>query len=106
MQPSNKLEISTLSDQWSDKDNIILHACFQLLTDCIEKEKLLDIWEWEQNEASLSAKEQIMELYDWWKKRTNEELEGKLNYLLTEGQYEKDNEMLIKLIQVRAYLWS
>lgn len=37
MKPSNLLKIETLNDEWLDKDMIILHACFQILSDCIEK---------------------------------------------------------------------
>ena len=40
MKPLNLLKIETLNDEWLDKDVIILHACFQILCDCIEKENL------------------------------------------------------------------
>ena len=43
MKPLNLLKIETLNDEWLDKDVIILHACFQILCDCIEKENLLNI---------------------------------------------------------------
>jgi hypothetical protein len=38
MQPSNILKIDSLSDGWCDKDHVLLHACFQLLSDFVEKE--------------------------------------------------------------------
>lgn len=39
VQPANILKIESLSDEWRDKDLILLHACFQLLKDFFEKEK-------------------------------------------------------------------
>ena len=41
MKPGNILKIDTLNGGWRDKDSVMLHACFQLLSDCIEKEGLL-----------------------------------------------------------------
>jgi len=42
MKPSNLLKIVTLNNEWADKDFIILHACFQILSNCIEKENLFN----------------------------------------------------------------
>ena len=62
MEPSNILKIETLNDGWSDKDNIMLHACFQLLTDCVEKEKLLNgHTDWNYNEDFKAVKKEIEE---------------------------------------------
>lgn len=40
MNQSMTLTIKTLTGEWCDKDIVMLHACFQLLTDCIESEDL------------------------------------------------------------------
>jgi len=52
MEPSNILKIDTLDKNWRDKDSVMLHACFQLLKDCVEKENLLDetITDWNADE--------------------------------------------------------
>tara|TARA_A200000113_G_C8762245_1_gene321499 strand:- start:581 stop:721 length:141 start_codon:yes stop_codon:yes gene_type:complete len=42
MEPSNALKIETFDGNWKDRDSIMLHACFQLLKDFVEMEKLLD----------------------------------------------------------------
>ena len=36
------LKIDSLPNakQWVDRDHIMLHACFQILQDCVEKEKV------------------------------------------------------------------
>ncbi len=41
MTPGNNLSIQSLNQDWCDKDVVMLHACFQLLKDCVEKEDLL-----------------------------------------------------------------
>ncbi|MCB0806865.1 MAG: hypothetical protein KDC05_13795 [Bacteroidales bacterium] len=100
------LNIKSLSGDWCDKDIIILHACFQLLTDCIENEKLFTGHvEWNHDEEHKNAKKELENLYNWWIERKNADLESEINDLENE-QYEKDNEMLIRLIKVRKYLWT
>ena len=100
------LNIKTLSGDWCDKDIIMLHACFQLLTDCIEDEKLFTGHvDWNHDDEHKKAKEELEFLYNWWINRKNKDLEAELNDLEKE-QYEEDNEMLIRLIKVRQYLWT
>lgn len=36
MEPANVLKIESLPASWRDKDDVILHACFQLLKDFVE----------------------------------------------------------------------
>ena len=106
MQPSNLLHIETLSDGWCDKDVVMLYACFQLLTDCIEKENLLTgNGSWNQNDEYKQARNDIEELYNWWLERQKLSTSEKFNDL-NEKQYLEDNEQLIKLISVRKYLWT
>jgi len=100
------LNIKTLSGDWFDKDIIMLHACFQLLTDCIEDEKLFTGHvDWNHDEEHKKAKDELEFLYNWWIKRKNKDLEAEINDLEKE-QYEEDNEMLVRLIKVRQYLWT
>lgn len=63
------LKIKTLKKGWHDKDEIILHACFQLLTDFMEKEKPGEWIDWESDEHHSHAWKEIQDLYDWWKNR-------------------------------------
>jgi hypothetical protein len=106
MQPGNVLRIKSLDEEWCDKDRVMLHACFQLLIDCIEEEKLYDFTDFDNNVESKKVKKEIDELYHWWKTRVSAE-KDKQNYENdTEEQYEKDTEMLIRLVKVREYLWT
>lgn len=106
MKNPNKLKIRTLSGDWCDKDTVMLHACFQLLTDCIEDEELLtgDI-DWTFDKKHLKAKQEIEKLYDWWKGRSKSDLEEGVNDVDID-QYDVDNKMLIRLIKVRKFLWT
>jgi hypothetical protein len=106
MKNPDTLKIQTLSGDWCDKDIVMLHACFQLLTDCIEEEKLLTgNTDWNNDLEHTNAKKEIEELYNWWTERKKLEQKEGINDL-DRSQYQKDNEMLIRLINIRQYLWT
>jgi len=62
------LKINTLEKGWGDKDEVLLHAAFQLLKDFIEQEKPDKIVDWNANELHRKAWKEIVLLYNWWKK--------------------------------------
>ena len=100
MEPSNILKIDSLHENWRDKDSVMLHACFQLLKDCVEKENLLDgHTDWNADERHRLAKKEIEELYNWW-----------LSYSESDSpddkKYEYENIMLMRLVTVRWALWT
>lgn len=102
MQPSNKLIIDSLSEDWSDKDYVLLHACFQILKDCIEKEALFNHIDWEADKKHKDAKDELEFLYNWWRERIVAIDDGMSN----ESQYDEDNQMLHRLIDIRWALWT
>jgi hypothetical protein len=63
------LKINTLKDDWHDKDHVLLHAAFQLLTDFIEQEHPDRITDWNADKSSKQAWREITSLYNWWKKK-------------------------------------
>ena len=100
MEPSNMLNIETLSEEWSDKDSVMLHACFQLLKDFVEKEDIQHRRNsWCADEKRISAKTEIDELYNWW-------VSYSVSDVLDEDSYELENTMLFRLIKVRWALWT
>lgn len=100
MEPSNILKIDTLDDGWRDKDSVLLHASFQLLKDCVEKEELLsDHIDWDADEKHRDAKKEIEELYRWWLNHQESDMPDA-------ACYEKENEMLVRLIKIRWVLWT
>jgi hypothetical protein len=104
MKPSNLLPIDSLHDDWCDKDEIMLHACFQLLVDCIEKENLFEgATDFTQDDEHEAAKLELQTLYEWWGMRKHKD---QSIHSLSTRQYDLDNEMLIRLIAHRRWLWT
>jgi hypothetical protein len=80
---------------WLDRDEIMLHACFQLLTDCMEKEKVDTHCNYEAHKEFV---DEVRFLYKWWKKRVKKEA--------TYDSEKEDDEMLIRLMKIRTSLWT
>ena len=62
----HNLEITTLEKGWHDKDNVLLHACFQLLTDFMEKEKPGQMIDYNWDSAHRKVWKELNSLYKWW----------------------------------------
>lgn len=80
---------------WIDRDEIMLHACFQILKDCVEKERVDTHCNYETHKEFV---DEVRFLYNWWLSRMN-------NTDPIENM-EEDNEMLIRLIKIRGQLWT
>ena len=104
-QPANVLHITTLDAGWRDKDAVLLHACFQLLTNFLAEEALLPT-DWNQSAEHRHAKAEIDALAAWWPPRAAAEAAETVGAIWSPGQYEIDNQMLVRLIQIRQYLWT
>lgn len=61
------LKLQTLTKGWHDRDEILLHACFQVLVDFMEQEKPERII-WNVDELQKNAWKEIKSLYNWWKR--------------------------------------
>jgi hypothetical protein len=61
------LKIHTLEKGWQDRDEIMLHAAFQILVDFVEQEKPDEIVDWNADDTYKRAWREICELYKWWK---------------------------------------
>lgn len=61
------LKIQTLDKQWHDRDEILLHAAFQVLVDFIESEQPDRTIDWNADELHKGAWKEIKSLYKWWK---------------------------------------
>jgi len=62
------LKIHTLDrGKWYDKDEVLLHATFQLLVDFVEQEKPDKVCDWQYDEPHRNAWSEILQLYKWWK---------------------------------------
>ena len=104
MKPANLLHIESLDSDWCDNDEIMLHACFRLLCDCIEEENLLDGHiDWEHDEEHRKVKKELSLLYQWWQERKTIRF---VTNAQDKEQYLIDNEKLVKLVTLRHYLWT
>lgn len=94
------LKIHTLPSvkecSWIDKDYIMLHACFQLLVDCVEEEKVHEHCNYEHHKKEI---DEVLFLYNWWKQYSQGDSLSTLGY-------EVPQEMLTRLIKIRGFLWT
>ena len=131
MQPSNILKIESLDKGWCDKDHVLLHACFQLLSDFVEQEIPkypfinwnipVDSMNFVMREVQFNAdktkevdhsntrdiKKEFEELYAWWQEwKKKDATWEKSTFEEDHADYLKENEMLKKLIDLRMYMWT
>jgi len=66
------LKIQSLDKGWCDRDEILLHAAFQVLTDFIEKERPGEVIDWNADEVYRNAWKEMQDLYQWWKEKRPE----------------------------------
>ncbi len=89
------LKITTLpsAKNWIDKDMIMLHGCFQLLVDFIEKEDGLNHSNYETYKERI---DELQYLYNWWKNNQD---------TITIDDKNAD-EPLMRLVKLRSFLWT
>ena len=131
----NHVRISTLEPGlWHDRDNVLLHASFQILVDFVEGEKPFKYIDWTTNREHKRARREIARLYYWWKRAYPARKEpaygydvnpvfdkfadpdGKIHaawkkycnelYRLETAWEAEDQNMLVRLVRVRKYLWT
>lgn len=86
-----KLKIKSLpKKRWVDRDVLMLHSCFQILEDFVDKEDGLNHCDYEEHKEDVDT---CRELYNWW--QNNKEIVNN-----------EADEMLLKLIKVRGFLWT
>lgn len=91
------LKINSLpSDKdWIDRDEIMLHACFQILEDCIEKEHLDTHLNYETHKKLV---DEVRFLSKWWKERVKRHRAIETD--------DEDDAMLFRLMKIRQSLWT
>lgn len=101
----NVIRIKSLPPTWNDRDQVMLHAAFQVLTDFIERE---DTWQTPQEvyddyiecgqdvaQGRRDVRAEINSLYEWWRDRQNDY-----------GDRKEDDENLCRLVGIRKHLWT
>jgi len=82
--------LPSVSSNWVDRDEIMLCACFQILSDFIEKEDGLNHCNYEAHKDFV---DEARFLQDWFNKRED------INH-------EEDTQMLSRLMKIRTGLWT
>ena len=90
------LKIESLAKNgWIDSDEIMLHACFQILKDCVEQEHV-------DTHCNYAAHKDFVDevrfLYQWWINRSQKPTSIEQNI--------EDDLMLIRLMKIRTGLWT
>lgn len=89
-----KIHSLPTAKEWLDRDIIMLHACFQLLQDCVEQEHVDTHCNYEAHKDFV---DEVRFLYNWWIKRKDDDLFD---------NDEEDSEMLNRLMEIRLALWT
>lgn len=115
----NVVYVKTLPPTWVDRDELLLHAAFQILDDFVKKERP---FEWFDTEDSQHAKEwiELDKLHVWWtsvrpnrpdstahignRKGTDEEY--KLAWKIEDECETEDQENLHRLVNIRKMMWT
>lgn len=101
---------------WIDSDDQLLLASFKILENFVVNEMDNfyrptdeDIQEMPSNRGQQAAYDEIMALYNWWKTNRHIEIENfeSLDFLeRREAIRKREDEMLIRLINVRHHMWT
>lgn len=87
--------LEPVSKRWCDRDFIMLHACFQILKDFVEKEKGDEHCSYEHHKGFV---DEVRFLYNWWLER--------VKFDWPYDRHDEDNEMLLRLMKIRLSLWT
>ncbi len=82
------LKIQTLTKGWHDRDEILLHAAFQILVDFVEQEKPNQIVDYNYDAEHRRRWKEITSLYRWWKKERPARKSPRDNKKLREPPFE------------------
>ena len=66
------LKLRYLKPGWTDKDEVLIHAMFEVLCRFLEDEPV-DLVAWDADQYHAHAMEEMKFLYNWWKKRQKRE---------------------------------
>ena len=102
---------------WLDRDNVLLYASFKILQDFVEKEDpkigLRTLEDFgapcKGLEAHLEIEREVRAIYDWWVKERPTMYRAwaeSYSWKVEEELDKTDEEMLIRLVKIRRYLWT
>ncbi len=95
---------------YCDPVNRLMYAMFAVLVDFVEKEDPLGTIDWDDDKDSAHARDEFMELYNWWKSGRKTEHDALYATEFTWQEMEaldaRDDEQMARLVKIRGYLWT
>jgi hypothetical protein len=91
-----KIESLPCSKNWIDRDELMLHSCFQILSDFITKENGDEHVSYENHKDFV---DEVRFLNSWWHDRKD-------MIDLPTNQHLEDDVMLVRLMKIRTSLWT
>lgn len=91
---------------WCDVDGKMLYACFNLLKKFVDEEKPFDVTDWTQDEEHKFAANEIHALYSWWVDDYPKLLHESATPFQDSELLAKEEEMLVRLVKIRKFLWT
>ena len=88
---------------WFERDTLMLHICFQIFMDSLEKDKVLEVINWDCDDKHKNVKNTIIRLRSWWIERRDKDRLNEIDYS-NNDQYEEDSKQLHNLMLIRKYL--
>lgn len=103
-----------LKPGYYDTDIRMLHAMMTLMVQFVEEElegredlvEKLELYRADGHSKWEVAYQTLLEIYDWWKDPIRRRHRRKSTIVDEEFMRQWENEMLIKLIEIRGYLWT
>jgi hypothetical protein len=113
----NKIRIPTIENQWCDRDIVIMHAVFTVLTEFVEKEwkGVADLYTREdyrccKTEAERrllkhqnKEKKELYKLYLWWKNEFPKLQDDPMWHI---KGYKVETKKAMRVLELRGYLWT
>jgi hypothetical protein len=84
-----------------DEDYRLLYANFNILKEFVESAGYKHI-DWDSDVGYYQAHKEFEELYKWWTRDSSYEPLD----ILGDANYNKETEMLVRLVKLRKYMWS
>jgi hypothetical protein len=103
IKPTNKIKFKYVPSTYVEIDHLLFLTTFELFGRYIETEKPFEVIEaTEDNRALLQV---MQELYDWWVKRRAMNASDAIWGQEYDALYKEETANLIKLIEIRGFLW-
>ena len=110
----NRVRIRSLPPTWNDRDAVLVHSMFQVLSDFMEQEKPGERVDWDWCETHAHAWKEMQELHRWWhnvylKFDPYQDLDEEDYEAINKSEEEMEKQLeenCIRLIKIRGHLWT